>query len=100
MKKMGKYETRLSGAILFPTAELLDRLNEAANFPHFFAAHFAAANLCSVPPYFFLISGLKLFALNKFSICGFSNNLIKGMGKCCSKLSRGTGEQVHFPHLN
>jgi len=36
---MGKYESRLSGTILFPTAELLDRLNEAANFPHFFAAH-------------------------------------------------------------
>jgi len=36
---MGKYESRLSGTILFPAVELLDRMIEAANFPHFFAAH-------------------------------------------------------------
>ena len=36
---MGKYESRLSGTILFPTVELSDLLIEAANFPHFFAAH-------------------------------------------------------------
>jgi hypothetical protein len=39
MKGMGKYESRLSGTILFPAADLFDRLIEAANFSHFFAAH-------------------------------------------------------------
>ena len=38
MKGMGKYESRLSGTILFPASELSELLIEAANFPHFFAA--------------------------------------------------------------
>jgi len=49
----------------------------------------------SILPY----SRPKLFALNKFSIGSMSNILMRENGEMRSKLSRSTGEQVHFPHL-